>query len=273
MDHNIHEYYETAIAVAKEAGEVVKDGFYKEKKVDIKTSFADLVTETDQAVEQLIMSRFSSKFPTHKFIGEETVAGGKKCEFTDDPTWIVDPIDGTMNFVHGIPHVSISIALAINKEIVVGIVHCPILDTMYTSMKGQGAMCNGKKISVSKISDLSQSVVIIEGGNARSGNEAKTKSNNHLKIIQSSHGIRAYGSAAIDMCLVARGQGEAYIEYGIHIWDIAAGILIVQEAGGVVVDPKGGPVDLVSRRVLCASSKTIAGQISAVVEHIDLERD
>ncbi|XP_060553321.1 inositol monophosphatase 1-like [Ruditapes philippinarum] len=273
MGDEIQDFFKTGLEVAKEAGERVKTDFYRNKKIEVKENFADLVTETDKAVEDLIMSKLGQKFPSHKFIGEETVSAGGHCELTDDPTWIIDPIDGTTNFVHGIPHTCISIGLAVNKQIVAGIVHCPILEETYTAIKGHGAFCNSDKLSVSHNQELKGGVVIIEGGTSRVKEILDAKINNTKALIENCHGIRAYGSAAINMCCVARGSHAAYLEHGIHVWDIAAGKLIVEEAGGVVFDPSGDSLDIMNRRVLAACNKEVAGQISKIITNISLERD
>ncbi|KAL4234992.1 hypothetical protein ACF0H5_006632 [Mactra antiquata] len=239
MGDEIQEYFKHALMVAKEAGERVKTDFYRNKNISVKENFADLVTETDTAVEELIVAKLKQRFPDHKFIGEEAVSAGGHCELTDSPTWIIDPIDGTTNFVHSVPHTCISIGLAVNKEIVAGIVHGPILGETFTAVKGHGAFCNDVKLSVSTIQDLKQGLVIIEGGTSRVPGVLDTKIANLKKVVENCHGIRAYGSAALDMCFVAKGSHEAYVEHGIHVWDIAAGKLIVEEAGGIVCDPSG----------------------------------
>ncbi|XP_052819123.1 inositol monophosphatase 1-like [Mya arenaria] len=176
-------------------------------------------------------------------------------------------------YVFRVPHTCISIGMAINKQPVLGVVNAPILGEMYTAVKGQGAFCNGTKISVSTISELNRSVVILEGGTSRVPEILKTKVGNIKAVIENCHGIRCYGSAAINMCYVARGSHEAYMEHGIHVWDIAAGVVILEEAGGVVLDPSGGELDLMNRRVLAGCSRTVAEQLSAITQNIDMERD
>lgn len=270
----IQDYLTTAVEIAKQTGEVVREAFFKDKSLQTKSTFADLVTETDQAVEKQIINSFKEKYPTHKFIGEESVADGHKIEWTDDPTWIIDPIDGTTNFVHKIPHTCICIGLAIKKQMEVGVVYAPILDQMFTAVKGQGAYCNGERMSTSKQTDLKQAVIYLEGGNARDPELLRKKCDIYKTVLESSHGIRTLGSAAMNMLNVAKGCGDAYVEYGIHIWDIAASGLVVLEAGGALIDPEGGPIDFCRRRVLCASSQSLADQLSKVIpEHIQLERD
>ncbi|KAL5022276.1 hypothetical protein ScPMuIL_001431 [Solemya velum] len=272
-DDVTEEYLNAAISIARQSGVLVQEAFHKEKLIETKQSFADLVTQTDEAVENLIHSFFMDKFPEHKFIGEETVAKGEKCELTDAPTWIIDPVDGTTNFVHRIPEVCISIGLTINKEMEVGVIYLPMLDRMYTTRKGHGAFCNGEKLSVQKAESLNTSIVIVESGSDRNQDVIKRKMENTRKIVTNSRGIRSYGSAAFNLCRVAEGCAEAYIEYSLHIWDIAAGALLVREAGGIAIDPEGGDLDLRSRRILCASTEKIALELSQILDHLQFERD
>ncbi|KAK7481662.1 hypothetical protein BaRGS_00027035 [Batillaria attramentaria] len=274
LDHQLKEYYTLALEVAEKAGEVIRDAFNKEKMIDTKSCAADLVTVTDQAVEKLVFSLIREKYPTHKFIGEETTAEtGEKLELTDHPTWIIDPIDGTTNFVHRIPEVCFSLGVTVNKEVVLGVVYLPILNQMYTSQRGQGAFLNGEKLTASGQTDLKQAVVICEGGSSRDADIVEKKIANIHRLVSASHGIRSYGSAAANLCRVAQGAGDAYVEYGIHIWDFIAGMLIAREAGAVIMDPSGSAIDLMGRRVLAASTQSLASQISSVLTHIDMGRD
>ncbi|XP_061196273.1 inositol monophosphatase 1-like [Saccostrea echinata] len=272
-DHSLSEYLNTALEVAQIAGEVVKDAFYKDKDQKTKESYADIVTETDQAVEKLIISLLQEKYPSHKFIGEESTAEGKKVEWTDTPTWIIDPIDGTANFVHNIPQTCVCIGLSVNREIVVGVVHLPITGQTYSASRGGGAYCNKQKITVSKVKDLKKSVVITEAGNSRDSQILSTKMKNVHRVVEASHGVRMLGSAAVNMCMVASGSGEAYFEYGIHIWDIAAAGIIFTEAGGLLIDPSGRDVDLLSRQVLAACNQSIADQLIPLLTHVEFDRD
>ncbi|KAG9347755.1 hypothetical protein JZ751_003769 [Albula glossodonta] len=141
MDH--------AVAVARKAGAVIRDALQNEVKIMCKSSSVDLVTKTDQKVEQLIIASVKEKFPDHSFIGEESVAAGQPCILTDNPTWIIDPVDGTTNFVHGFPFVAVSIGFAVKKELEFGVVYSCVEDKMYTGRKGKGAFCDGEKLQVS----------------------------------------------------------------------------------------------------------------------------
>ncbi|KAM9826879.1 inositol monophosphatase 1-like [Neosynchiropus ocellatus] len=266
MDH--------CVEVTKQAGKMIREALQKDIAVKQKSSPVDLVTETDQKVEQLIISSIKEKYPTHSFIGEESVAAGAPSVLTDSPTWIIDPIDGTTNFVHRFPFVSVSVGFAVNKEIEFGIVYSCIEDKLYTARKGKGAFCNGVSIKVSGQRDIHQSLVLTEMGFKKDPEQFNTMLSNIRKILTLPvHGIRSPGSAAVNMCLVACGAADAYYHMGIHCWDMAGGAAIVREAGGVVVDVSGGPFDLMSRRLIAASSGAIAERITKEITEFNVGRD
>ncbi|KAM8882140.1 inositol monophosphatase 1-like [Synchiropus picturatus] len=266
MDH--------CVEVTKQAGKMIREALQKDIAVKQKSSPVDLVTETDQRVEQLIISSIKEKYPTHSFIGEESVAAGAPSVLTDNPTWIIDPIDGTTNFVHRFPFVSVSVGFAVNKEIEFGIVYSCIEDKLYTARKGNGAFCNGVSIKVSGQQDIHQSLVLTEMGFKKDPEQFNTMLSNVRKILTLPvHGIRSPGSAAVNMCLVACGAADVYYHMGIHCWDMAGGAAIVREAGGVVVDISGGPFDLMSRRLIAASSGAIAQRIMKEITEFNVGRD
>ncbi|CAH1269417.1 IMPA1 [Branchiostoma lanceolatum] len=267
--------FHAAVEVARQAGEEIRRAFSSEKRIETKSCAVDLVTETDQKVEKMIISTLREKFPTHSFIGEESAAAGEKVELTDNPTWIIDPLDGTTNFVHGFPFVAVSIALSVNKEVVVGVVYNAILDQMFTGQLGKGAFMNGKPIRVSGQEDIKKCLLIGELGKSRV-KEKLDKVFSNLRAFYNeenkTHGCRVLGSPALDMCQVASGSGDAcymFGAYGIDVWDIAAGGLIVRESGGVVWDTTGGPFDMMSKRVLCASSEKLARTIAEGLTQMD----
>ncbi|XP_013888179.1 inositol monophosphatase 1 [Austrofundulus limnaeus] len=259
---NLQSIMDHAVAVARKAGEVVREALSDDRKVMMKSSAVDLVTQTDQKVEQLIIQSVKEKFPSHRFIGEESVAAGEACVLTDDPTWIIDPIDGTTNFVHAFPFVAISIGFAMNKQVEVGVVYSCLEDKMFTARRGKGAFCNGEPLAVSDQTDIQQSIISTEFG-ANRDPEAVDKIFCSLRNILSLpvHGVRGAGTAAINMCLVASGCVEGYYEIGVHVWDIAAGSLVVSEAGGVLMDVDGGELDLMSRRIIAANNRSIAERL------------
>ncbi|KAI1888915.1 hypothetical protein AGOR_G00173680 [Albula goreensis] len=266
MDH--------AVAVARKAGAVIRDALQNEVKVMCKSSSVDLVTKTDQKVEQLIIASVKEKFPDHSFIGEESVAAGQPCILTDNPTWIIDPVDGTTNFVHGFPFVAVSIGFAVKKELEFGVVYSCVEDKMYTGRKGKGAFCDGEKLQVSDQTEIKKSMIISELGSNRDAPTVNKIFSTMQKILCIPvHGLRGSGTAATNMCMVASGAVEAFFEIGIHCWDIAAGAVIVTEAGGVLLDVDGGPFDLMSRRMVSANNKTIADRIIKEIDIFPAERD
>uniref|UniRef100_G3NMF7 Inositol-1-monophosphatase n=1 Tax=Gasterosteus aculeatus aculeatus TaxID=481459 RepID=G3NMF7_GASAC len=260
------ECLDLCVEVTKKAGEMIREALQKDIAVMQKSSPVDLVTETDQRVEQLIISSIKEKFPAHSFIGEESVAAGAASVLTDDPTWIIDPIDGTTNFVHRFPFVSVSIGFTVKKEIEFGVVYSCIEDKMYTARKGKGAFCNGAPIKVSGQEDISRSLVLTEMNFDKDPARFRTMLANVESILTIPvHGIRSPGSAAVNMCLVACGSADAYYHMGIHCWDMAGGAAVVTEAGGVIMDISGGPFDLMSRRLIVASSRAVAERIAKQV--------
>ncbi|XP_034998757.1 inositol monophosphatase 2 [Hippoglossus stenolepis] len=266
MDH--------CVEVTKKAGQMIREALEKDIAVMQKSSPTDLVTETDQKVEQFIISSIKEKYPTHSFIGEESVAAGAPSVLTDNPTWIIDPIDGTTNFVHRFPFVSVSIGFTVKKEIEFGIVYSCIEDKMYTARKGKGAFCNGEPIKVSGQEDIKQSLVLTEMGFKSDPEKFKTMLANVRTILSIPvHGIRSPGSAAVNMCLVACGSADAYYHMGIHCWDMAGGAAVVTEAGGVIMDISGGPFDLMSRRLIVASSRAIAERLVKEITEFQVGRD
>ncbi|KRX80768.1 Inositol monophosphatase ttx-7 [Trichinella sp. T6] len=263
------EAYRVVLRLVQESGNLIRDAFRRAGGVNVmtKTSDVDLVTDVDQKVEQVLVDGIRSKFPDHQFIGEESTAMGKKGMFTDAPTWIIDPIDGTTNFVHKVPYVCISIALYMKKEPRIGIVYNPILEELFTARKGLGAFRNV----------LNKALLLLTFGvqNRFSlPNAVDVYLQNNKRIVeQGIRGHRSFGSAALNMCYVALGCADAYIEFGLHCWDIAAGRLIVEEAGGLVIDPSGGPIDIMARRVLACSTAELGKAIGDIVEVIDLPKD
>ncbi|GMH42674.1 hypothetical protein BSKO_10593 [Bryopsis sp. KO-2023] len=245
-----------ATNAARKAGAIINRAFNETKNVEHKGK-VDLVTETDKACEKVVFDAIRSNFPEHKFIGEEeSAARGTAAPLTDDPTWMVDPLDGTTNFVHRWPFCCVSIALVVNKEVVVGVVYNPILDEMFTAEKGQGAFLNGSRIHVSDTSDLGSALVATELGVTREERALDVIFERIRRLSAASRSLRCNGSCALNLCGVACGRLDAFFEIGFGgCWDVAAGALVLQEAGGHVLDPTGKPFGLMSRRVLGTNGK------------------
>jgi len=263
-------YLEKAREVALEAGKGVKDAFYKPKHVEFKGE-VDLVTEVDRATEEFIIRKLHAEFPSHFFLGEESTALQKESHFlsknlTPSPTWIIDPIDGTTNFVHQFPWVSISIALAISGKVVVGVVYNPILDEMFFASRGNGAYRNNEKIQVSSATELKKSMI----GIGFPYNREPASLDFHLGRLRSvlvhCREARRCGSAALDTCSVALGRLDAYYEVGIHSWDIAAGSLIVEEAGGISASSTKGKIFDLEGEDILVGNPVIVPQIQDILQ-------
>lgn len=180
------------------------------------------------------------------------------CEvLTNTPTWIVDPVDGTTNFVHKFPFSCVSIALAIDKKVVVGIVYNPMMKEMFTAIRGQGAQLNGQPIHVSSNTTMQHALIATGFPYGRTDALMDPVFDNMKRVLKSCRDLRRVGSAALDMCYVARGVFDLYYEAGIHAWDIAAGALIVEEAGGHVDDMYDDPFTLTLRRVACGNTSMV----------------
>jgi myo-inositol-1(or 4)-monophosphatase len=215
---NISKLESVAISAILRASDLIKEGFYSSLSIEKKSGPHDIVTQFDKEAEKVIIETISSNFKDHAFLGEET---GVRGSFENQITWIIDPIDGTWNFARQIPSFGCSIAAVYNNETVVGVVIDPIANELFVAKKGYGATMNGRKLSISPIKDLSESGVSLRI--------------ELLKSIPSNLGVlRRSGSTVLDMCYVAKGSLEGFIDKNINVWDFAAAMLIVQEAGGVV---------------------------------------
>lgn len=203
--------------------------------VEHKETAFDLVTTADKEVEKYIVSRIMQKYPSHSILGEE----GGLTKTTSPFQWVIDPIDGTTSFVHQSPNYSISIALQYEGKSVAGVVYAPVFRELFYALEGEGAYCNGKKIHVTDHDTLSNSLVATGFACLRAG----WKDNNlpyFNAIAPLVRDIRRYGSAAIDFCWVACGRLDAYWELNLQKYDIAAGEIILREAGGSCTDLAGG---------------------------------
>jgi len=242
------------IEIIKEAGELFKEGYISSKEVTFKAK-KDLVTKYDVAIEEFLKEKFALSFPEFSLIAEES--DNTNVEFND--SIIIDPIDGTTNFVNGVPHTCISVGVYKNKQPYLGIVYNPILEQFYMGTVGEGAFLNGKKISVSDDNEL-QTSLLSTGFPYTSGtceadlNDVMIKMRN---ILPNSQDIRRLGSAALDLCYVASGIYEGYYEMNLKAWDVSAGLIIVQEAGGKITNLDGDAYVLFESKYIVASNGNI----------------
>ena len=221
-----------AVAAARAGGAIVRDGFDRGVTPQYKRQF-DPVTETDHSSEAVVLSVIAEHRANDAVLAEES--GGT---IPDGRLWIVDPLDGTVNFVHGIPQIAVSVALWDGDRPLVGVIYDPLRDECFTAAAGQGAYLNQRPLSVSPVENLDRSV-IATGFPYDHGDYADEYSLVVGAVLASVNGIRRFGSAALDLAWVAAGRYEAYWELGLAPWDQAAGILIVREAGGRVTDLDG----------------------------------
>eukprot|EP01065_Artemidia_motanka_P025657 TRINITY_DN30634_c0_g1_i1.p1 TRINITY_DN30634_c0_g1~~TRINITY_DN30634_c0_g1_i1.p1 ORF type:complete len:321 (+),score=109.35 TRINITY_DN30634_c0_g1_i1:65-964(+) len=260
-----------ALAAAQEAGDLMLECFAKSDhssdvagSIEAKSNPVDLVTKYDRQVEDLVLGRLRKAFPDFRVLAEETASDAP---LTDEPTWIVDPIDGTTNFIHRQPECCVLIGLAVNRQPVLGVMYIPKMDELYSAVKGGGAYCNGRRIHVSQCKDLKRAMINTHFPSYTRGPKVVERLLTVFRDLCAHpvRAVRAGGSAGVEMAHVARGRLDAYFEIGIHPWDVCAGRIIVEEAGGVVVDTLGGPHDLGGRRILAASSREVADQLAELL--------
>lgn len=255
------QFLEIAIETAREAGAILRNDSGRPKNISYKGE-VDLVTETDKRSEALIVSRLRSRFPQHAIIAEEG-GGGEPAKARY--TWHVDPLDGTTNFAHGYPCVAVSIGLLEDGEPLAAVVLNPFADELFTAERGEGAYLNQKRIHVSPVEKLANS--LLATGFPTDQRSRSININYYWEFTLRTHGIRRDGSAALDLCSVACGRFEGFWEFGLKSWDAAAGILMVREAGGAVTDFSGRPYRAGDRELL-ASNGRIQGEIIQVAADI-----
>src|SRR6204780_1684346 len=237
------EFLETAAGLAREAGALI--GSYHSRAIgfELKGDY-DLVTEADRATERLIVERLRNHFPTHSVVAEE----GGGLEGSSEYRWYVDPLDGTTNFAHGFPMFNVTLGLERAGELIAGVVYDPVKDEMFAAEGGGGAYLNNHRIRVSKAARVEDALVA-------TGFPSRKRHNNvnvhfYYQLAMMSHGVRRAGAAALDLAYVACGRLDAFWEFGLNPWDIAAGMLLVREAGGLCTDMRGAPLDLRGKHLL-----------------------
>lgn len=239
--------------IARKAGKIVKEGYSSHKEVSHK-GVVDLVTEYDVRTEKYIITELAKHFPDYTLVGEESHEGGG---YHYDKAIYIDPIDGTTNFVHGIPHLAISIGVWEEGKPKYAVVYNPILEEMFWAEKGQGAYCNDVHIQVST-QDRLQNALIATGfpyAKVNAGIEYRWVVACITNLLPHIQDIRRLGAAAIDLCYLAQGRVEAFYEIDLKPWDVAGGILIVQEAGGKVSNVKGEKFDFDDKSIVASNSK------------------
>lgn len=225
MEPTAYPHLWTAVRAARRAGDTLASYTIEPDEFRHKAD-GDIVTEADRAAERAILEELRTQFPDHDVISEE-----RSPEFTTKPRWIVDPLDGTTNFLNGVPHYSVSIAFEGVRAADVGIVYHVPTETMFTATEGEGAYVNGRPLSLSTTADLSDALIVTGFDPA----SMDAQDFGHFRsLLAETQGVRRFGSAAGELAMVAAGQFDAFFERMLSVWDTTAGVLIVDEAGGEV---------------------------------------
>jgi myo-inositol-1(or 4)-monophosphatase len=254
-------YLETAVEIAREAGALLANYFERRVAFETKGDF-DLVTEADRASERLVVERLRTHFPSHSIVAEE--GGGH--EGASEYRWFVDPLDGTTNFAHSFPFFNVTLGLERSGELIAGVVFDPTRQEMFTAERGSGAYLNNRRIRVSGIKRLSGSL-------ASTGFPSRKRHHNvnihfYYQLAMASHGVRRTGSAALDLAYVACGRLDFFWEFGLKPWDVAAGSLLVSEAGGRVSDMRGAAHSVTASDDMLADNGALHDEVLAAFSEI-----
>ena len=238
-----------AVAAAYKGARVIMPFYGRLLKINKKGTI-DLVTEADTGSEKIIIETIRTKFPDHSILAEESGLNNGNSE----SKWIIDPLDGTTNFTHKLGLFAVSIAFALNGNIVVGVVLNPVTGELFTAIKNNGAALNGRSIKVSNVDKVSESL-LVTGFPYNHKKIFKALMTRFAGCLKASQGVRRLGSAALDLCFVACGRFEGFWEQNLNPWDTAAGVLIAQEAGAVITDFSNRPFDIYEKEILATNGK------------------
>lgn len=265
MSGNNQHSYKEELTLARDAaidtGQLLMERQRTIQQVEFKGE-TDLVTDVDRASEELIVGRIRDAFPDDIIVAEE--GSGRGLGTDEQRVWLIDPLDGTTNYAHGFPIYAVSIALVVDGEPTAGVVHVPALRETFSAERSSGARLNQERLEVSATSELSQSIV----ASGFAYDPAVRMKNMPLwsSFVASTRGVRRTGAAAFDLCCVAAGRYDGYWEQGASAWDVAAGWLIVQEAGGRVTDYAGGPLDMFGAEILATNGVIHQAMMRAISE-------
>lgn len=262
MSQALHPMLNVAVKAARTAGTIINRASLDLDILKVTTKSAnDFVTEVDQRAEEAIIETLLAAYPGHGILAEESgrVHGAKHSEYV----WIIDPLDGTTNFIHGLPFYAVSIALAYRDQIQQAVVYDPTRNDLFYASKGRGAFLNDKRLRVSKRTRLSDSLVGT-GFPFRKGDNFQRYIKMFSEVMQSCAGVRRPGAAALDLCYVAAGYYDAFFETGLNPWDIAAASLMITEAGGLIGNFTG-EADFMYQREVVAGNPKIYGQMVSIL--------
>jgi len=249
----MHPMLNIAVRAARSAGSVIARGFENVDDLEIQhKGNNDFVTRIDKEAEQAIIEKIKQSYPTHSFVGEE----GGVIEGDKDFKWVIDPLDGTTNFIKGIPHFAVSIALLYKGRLDQAVVFDPIRSELFTASRGNGAQLNGRRIRASKARELG-STILATAFPFKDKDKLPSVMKTFGEIFAEAGDIRRCGSAALDLAYVAAGRYDGYWEQGVKPWDIAAGELLVRESGGLVTDYQGGNDPMHTGEIVAGSPRVV----------------
>lgn len=248
-----------ATDLVRQAGRIIRENYEETMEVGHKSTTIDLVTDVDHAAEELLVDAIRSRYPEHAVLAEEGRGTSQPSEYR----WVIDPLDGTVNYAHGFPMFSVSVAVRRSQETILGIVYDPLRDELFTAEKGAGAKLNGEPLHVSATQRLGDSLIATGFPYSRA-----TRTDNNVaefsRLVTRVQGIRRAGSAALDMAYVAAGRLDGYWEQHLNPWDWAAGVLLVAEAGGRLSDLAGQPWSLDKAKIVATNGLIHAELVDAL---------
>jgi myo-inositol-1(or 4)-monophosphatase len=253
-------FLETAMEIAREAGAVLAGYFDRNIGFEYKAAH-DLITAADRASEELVIERLRTHFPSHAIVGEESGSHAGASEYR----WYVDPLDGTTNFAHGFPVFNVTLALEHAGELVAGVIFDPTRQEMFAAERGAGAWLNHRRIRVSAVATIQESLLATGFPNWRRHKDVNVHFFHQAAML--SHGVRRAGAAALDLAYVACGRLDGFWEFGLNPWDVAAGVLLIREAGGAVTTMRGEPFHLRAPHIL-ATNKSIHDELQTLFAEI-----
>jgi len=271
-DRDIDARYETALQLAREAGAIQRERYESRLEVDTKSAPIDLVTEVDRACEAAIVEGLRAAHPEDAILAEE---GGDHVDSesaTSALRWVIDPLDGTVNYAHGFPRFCVSIALERAGDSLLGVVYDPLLDECFHARSGGGARLGDRTLEVSRTDHLDQSLVAT-GFSYDVHHSDHDNLSQFAEMVKRARGLRRDGSAALDLCYVAAGRLDAYWEFKLHPWDVAAGRLIVEEAGGQVSDVAGGPAPTSGAEIVSSNGRVHEQVLDVLRSHDPRDAD
>ena len=236
-----------ALRAAKEAGAILREGLEQARTIEYKGD-KNIVTDVDRRSEEAIAALVRRELPGHSFVSEE----GTRLQGDSGYRWLVDPLDGTTNYVHGYPCFSVSIGVEKDGELVYGVVYDPTLEELFSAERGEGAFLNGKRLRVSTVTSLSNAL-LATGFPPDVATAVENNLDHFAHFLKQAQAVRRPGSAALDLCYVAAGRFDGFWELRLNAWDVAAGALLVMEAGGRVTDLRGQPLRLSTPRIVASN--------------------